>query len=49
MFQIMHNFWVEMFPMFQNYEFLYIILDFLTFIIFFRFLGDVGSFWRLHK
>lgn len=25
-----HNFWVQVFPMFSEYEFIYVFLDFLT-------------------
>lgn len=41
MFQIMHDFWIQCFPMWQNtFEAGYYILDFLTVMIFFRFLID---------
>ena len=37
MFQIMHDFWIQQFPMFVNkFELFYIIMDFLTAIVFIR-------------
>ena len=39
-----HEFWVELFPIFQNgYEFLYIYLDFATILIFIKLILTIPS------
>lgn len=44
MFQIFHDFWIEQLPMFQeNFEIFYIIMDFLTVIVFLKLLFEIGS------
>lgn len=34
MFEILHQFWVDMFPMFSGYEFIYVFLDFASIYVF---------------
>lgn len=42
-FMILHNFWVEQAPMFNDFQVVYYILDLVTILAFFRILFSLSS------
>lgn len=43
MFQILHNFWVEQLPFFNDFQMMYYVMDLITILIFFKLLFSLSE------